>query len=85
MIDNKTNSPTDFSAAMPIVSGVVVPKMFALIHSVRDVYMVQYVMNAFLELTKNHSTFQKVTEGHFRFNPTLTLPLSFSCFHRRFG
>ncbi len=39
MIDNKTNSPTDFSAAMPIVSGVVVPKMFALIHSVRDVYI----------------------------------------------
>ena len=52
---------------MPIVSGVVVPKMFPLIHSVRDVYMVQYVMNVFLELTKNHSTFQKVTRGHFDF------------------
>ena len=50
---------------MPIVSGVVVPKMFPLNHSVRDVYMVQYVMNVFLELTKNHSTFQKVTKGHF--------------------
>ena len=50
---------------MPIVSGFVVPKMFPLIHNVRDVYMVQYVMNVFLELTKNHATFQKVMRGHF--------------------
>ena len=62
MIDNKSNSPTDFSAAMPIASGVVVPKMFPLIHSVRDVYMAQYAMNVFLELTKNHVELQKVTQ-----------------------
>ena len=35
--------------------------MFPLIHSVGDVYMAQYVMNVFLELTKNHIEFQKVT------------------------
>ena len=52
---------------MPIVSGLIVPKMFPLIHSMRDVYMAQYVMNVFLELTNNHSTFQKVTEVHFCF------------------
>lgn len=63
MIDNKTNSHTDFSAAMPIVSGVVVPKMFPLIHSVRDVYLAQYAMNKFLELTKNHIEFRKVTQS----------------------
>jgi len=45
---------------MPIVSGVVVPKMFPLIHSVRDVYLAQYAMNKFLELTKNHIEFRKV-------------------------
>ena len=45
---------------MPIVSGVVVPKMFPLIHSVRDVYMVQYVMNVFLELTKITLRFRRL-------------------------
>ena len=45
---------------MPIVSGVVVPKMFPLIHSERDVYLAQYAMNKFLELTKNHIEFRKV-------------------------
>ena len=43
------------------VSGLIVPKLFPLIHIVGDVYMAQYAMNIFLELTNNHSTFQKVT------------------------
>ena len=41
----RNEQPHWFMATMLIVSGVVVPKMFPLIHSVRDVYMAQYVMN----------------------------------------
>ena len=64
-IDNETNNPTDFLQQCRLSVGLLFPQMFPLIHSVRDVYMAQYDMNVFLELSKNYTTFQKVTGGHF--------------------
>ena len=39
---------------MPIVSGVVVPKTFPLVHSVEDVYLARYALNKFLEFSDKH-------------------------------
>ena len=44
---------------MPNVSGLVVPKMFPLIHSLGDVYTAQYAMNLFHELTKITQRFRR--------------------------
>ena len=62
MIDNKTNSPTDFQQQCQLSVGLLFPTMSPLIHSMRDVYMAQYAMNVFLELTKNHTKLRKVTQ-----------------------